>query len=344
MTKWNRQCHEVNINHDQMVELNKEGSLNLLIVDSLEKQIYSLAQNESKNISSGYKLTKRKIIALGVLGVSFYFGINESWGWLGIGLIAAVIIVLKKENNNTNIIDLAIKDAEFFERVKEMKGWTFQIEEGKEKEYLVRPAEEDNDDESGNSNEVEEENSDDDDEIDKDFVKWVDKRVKAYGDLVEADPGSTIDIVDTSELPYPKEEMLDALIVMVILGEDVDISALSMAALDLANYQDNVGPKRLGATGFSTPDLLEIGASISKYEQMNEKEKNALKNTITGNENEEEQQRYTEFEALVFKETQTIEEKLELAVKLRHSSHSDRLKGVYTLTNLPKSITGKKDL
>ena len=67
---------------------------------------------------------------------------------------------------------------------------------------------------SENSNEVEEENSDDDDEIDKDFVKWVDKRVKAYGDLVEADPGSTIDIVDTSELPYPKEEMLDALIVM----------------------------------------------------------------------------------------------------------------------------------
>ena len=147
MTKWNFQSDEVNLTHDQMVELNKEGSLNLIIVDSLEKQIDSLAQNESKNISSGYKLTKRKIIALGVLGVSFYFGINESWGWLGIGLIAAVIIVLKKENNNTNIIDLAIKDAEFFERVKEMKGWTFQIEEGKEKEYLVRPAEEDNDDE-----------------------------------------------------------------------------------------------------------------------------------------------------------------------------------------------------
>ena len=122
MTKWNFQSDEVNLTHDQMVELNKEGSLNLIIVDSLEKQIDSLSQNESKNISSGYKLTKRKIIALGVLGVSFYFGINESWGWLVIGIIAAAIIVLKKENNNTKIIDLAIKDAEFFERVKEMEG------------------------------------------------------------------------------------------------------------------------------------------------------------------------------------------------------------------------------
>ena len=51
MTKWNRRCDEVNLTHDQMVELNKEGSLNLIIVDSLEKQIDSLSQYESKNIT-----------------------------------------------------------------------------------------------------------------------------------------------------------------------------------------------------------------------------------------------------------------------------------------------------
>ena len=336
MEKWNYRSYEVYLTHDQMIELYKDGLLELRIDSSLINKVLELAKNDLKKVTSWYELTPRPTVALVVLGISVYFGINDSLGWLGIGIMVAAMIVVFKPIYTEKLIDLAMIDAEFFEKVNEIEGWIFQIEEGKEKEYLIHPAEEDDDDESENSNEVEEENSDDDDEIDKDFVKWVDKRVKAYGDLVEADPGSTIDIVDTSELPYPKEEMLDALIVMVILGEDVELEALGMAALDLANYQDNVGPKRLGVTGVSTPDLLEIGASISKYEQMNEKEKNALKNTITGNENEEEQQRYTEFEALVFKETQTIEEKLELAVKLRHSSHSDRLKGVYALTNLPK--------
>ena len=67
---------------------------------------------------------------------------------------------------------------------------------------------------------------------------------------------------------------------------------------------------------------------------MNEKEKK----TFTGT--EEEQKKYAKFEALVLKETQIITEKLELAEKLRESSDADRLKGVYALTNLPKSITG----
>jgi len=68
MTKWHYQCDEVNLTHDQMVELIEEEALNLLIVDSLEKQIDSFAKKESKNISSGNKLTRRKIVALGVLG------------------------------------------------------------------------------------------------------------------------------------------------------------------------------------------------------------------------------------------------------------------------------------
>ena len=39
MTKWNYRCDEVNLTHDQMLELNKDGSLELSIVGSLEGQI-----------------------------------------------------------------------------------------------------------------------------------------------------------------------------------------------------------------------------------------------------------------------------------------------------------------
>ncbi len=39
MTKWNYRCDEVNLTPDQMLELNKDGSLELSIVGSLEEQI-----------------------------------------------------------------------------------------------------------------------------------------------------------------------------------------------------------------------------------------------------------------------------------------------------------------
>ena len=43
--------------------------------------------------------------------------------------------------NTKKLLDLAMRDAEFFSRVREMKGWIFHIEEDKEKEYLVHQAE-----------------------------------------------------------------------------------------------------------------------------------------------------------------------------------------------------------
>ena len=141
MTKWQHDCDEVNLTHYQMIELNKDGFLNLSIKPSLETQIERLANKDLKKITSGYELTPRHVIALGVLGVSVYFGINDSLGWLVIGLVAVVIIAIGKSGNTENPLDLAMRDAEFFNRVRDVKGWIFHIEEDKEKEYLVHQAE-----------------------------------------------------------------------------------------------------------------------------------------------------------------------------------------------------------
>ena len=70
MTKWKKQCHEVNLTHDQMIVLNKDGSLNLEIEPSLENKILELAKNDLKKITWGYKFTTGHIVALGVLSIS----------------------------------------------------------------------------------------------------------------------------------------------------------------------------------------------------------------------------------------------------------------------------------
>ena len=150
MTNWQHNCDEVNLTHDQMIELNKDGFLNLSIIPSLETQIEQLAKKEFKKITSGYGLTSRNVIALGVLGVSVYFGINDSLGWLVIGLVAVTIIFFYKSVNTKKLLDLAMRDAEFFNSVRDVKGWIFHIEEDKEKEYLVHQAEKEVHDENKN--------------------------------------------------------------------------------------------------------------------------------------------------------------------------------------------------
>ena len=363
MTKWNFQSDEVNLTHDQMVELNKEGSLNLIIVDSLEKQIDSLSQYESKNINSGYKLTKRKIIALGVLGVSFYFGINESWGWLVIGIIAAAIIVLKKGNNNTNFIDLAIKDADFFEKVKEIEGWIFQIEEGKEKEYLNHPAEEDvtEDDVSEENDSIDEDEAeklDDAEEIDdedvryptnadeiKSFVNWVEKILGDFADYVEKSKITPNNIVDTSELPHAKDEIFLAHFAKATLVEDEEIIPLVKAnTLALADHQENVGPKQLSAVGVDYSEISNVFETLpdidtAKKEGLSEEDSNKLVEFASKvNLTEEETKRYEEFKELVDEDISRYYSLIDYAEGLREKSFEHKIFFIFGFAHKLESI------
>jgi len=277
MTKWNYRCDEVNLNHDQMIELNKDGLLKLIIAESLEKQIVSLVKEEFekkeiKNISSGYKLTKGKIIAFGVLCVSLYLCIIGEWAWLWGVIIAIGFIVhdiIPAGMNTENIIDLAIKDAEIFEKIKEMEGWIFQIEEGKEKEYLIHPIEEDDEDEESNE---EDENLDDEDYYSgqwfpdsKLFGQWIQKRVKDFGKCISKDQLLKNEILDASELPHPKEEIILALYTQVIfLPNEEAIPALKTSTLNLADYQENVGPKKLTILESNTKRYEEFKELVDK--------------------------------------------------------------------------------
>ena len=376
MTKWNYRCDEVNLNHDQMIELNKDGLLKLIIAESLEKQIVSLVKEEFekkeiKNISSGYKLTKGKIIAFGVLCVSLYLCIIGEWAWLWGVIIAIGFIVhdiIPAGMNTENIIDLAIKDAEIFEKIKEMEGWIFQIEEGKEKEYLVHKDNKDDGDENENldedqeeyldrddyeeSEEDEDEDQNDNNEMTKDpqlFSKWLDKRVNDYGTYM-VDNHTAVDIVDSSELPHPKEEILDAIIASVILDQDGEsIGAMNAAALELAYHQENVGPERLSMLGVNTSEFMELSKSMLakvnvdpekiEKEGFSEEETDLLtehaKKTAP---TEDGEKKYEEFKVLVHLDTITICDKLEQANKLRESSYLEKLKGISALTNIPKYL------
>ena len=375
MTKWNYRCDEVNLTYDQMLELKKAGLLNLSIEASIEKQIEKLYDESClKNTTPKYSFTRKHWVALGILGLSGYFSVTDDSPWWFFGLVAALIIIFYKQDITEKIIELGMNDEEFFEKVKEIEGWKFSIEEGNEKEFLVHIDKKDDEDENVNidedkeeyldrddyeeEEEEEEEQEEDHDEMTQDthlLGKWLDKRVNDYGTYM-VDNHTSVDIVDSSELPHPKEEILDAIIASVILDQDGEsIGELSYAALELAFHQENVGPKRLSLLGVSSSEFMELSKSMVakvnidpekiEKEGFSEKEtdlimEHAKKTAPT----EDGEKKYEEFKVLVDKETQTISEKLELATKLRESSDEEKLKGISALTNIPKYIRSEKHM
>ena len=128
--------NNLNITHAEMLQMVKEGSLILGINDNISAGILN---------GDGFKTTRWNLpyfnfikwISFGILGCSIYLSIASNWWWIVVGFFVAVIIWgANKRGGSENLIDAAMIDCEFYERVKELGGWIYQVDESaiKEKE------------------------------------------------------------------------------------------------------------------------------------------------------------------------------------------------------------------
>lgn len=80
--------------------------------------------------------------------------------------------------------------------------------------------------------------------------------ISEYGSYIENHP-PVGEIRDVSELPYPKEEILDAITLEIVReNNDQTVAAMKACAIMLADFQENVGPKPLTMLGISTSEML----------------------------------------------------------------------------------------
>jgi hypothetical protein len=86
----------------------------------------------------------------------------------------------------------------------------------------------------------------------------VDESVRIAGDFgvyLEQNPVG-LEIVDEKELPHPKDKILNAIRVLLLVQSDPKIrDALCAAALSLASFQPNIGKERLHPLGFDITSL-----------------------------------------------------------------------------------------
>ncbi len=69
------------------------------------------------------------IVALLGLLYSIYLSFTSHWWWFLIGLLGYTIIVRANSGaNQTNLLDAAMIDGDFYERTAQLGGWTFRMD------------------------------------------------------------------------------------------------------------------------------------------------------------------------------------------------------------------------
>jgi hypothetical protein len=130
-------CQTISLSYDQMVSLRKSGHLNLGINNNLAAQI-SAARVGSEKTTASAAHTFWRLVALGVAACGIYFSFTSHWWWSIIGIIGAIVISKANQQGNAeNVLDAAMIDPDFYERVRKINGWQYQIDEASAAPYRL---------------------------------------------------------------------------------------------------------------------------------------------------------------------------------------------------------------
>lgn len=118
--------------HEELVTLREKNLVNLAIANDIANLVSS---NKSLSptkttASAAYKFWN--FIALAVFLLGIYKGVTDSIWFIFLGLIASGVIgSSNKKGNSENLLDAAIIDKEFYEKVLLLKGWMYHFDEEK---------------------------------------------------------------------------------------------------------------------------------------------------------------------------------------------------------------------
>lgn len=128
-------CRTINPPHDQMVSLRKSGHLNLGIDNNLATQISAARAGSNKTTASAAH-TFWHLVALGVAIYGIYLSFTSHWWWFIVGFVGAIVISKANQKGNAeNVLDAAMIDRDFYERVRNINGWQYQIDEAEAQKY-----------------------------------------------------------------------------------------------------------------------------------------------------------------------------------------------------------------
>ncbi len=130
-------CNEVNISHKQLLKLRDNNQARLIIDNILAIDILTKNHLRPGNTYL-YTFLILSIFAIGVLGFSIYLSFSNSWWWFIPGILISFIIWnANRKSVSDNLVDEALRDESFYDKIKKIKGWMYQIDPNDAKKYLI---------------------------------------------------------------------------------------------------------------------------------------------------------------------------------------------------------------
>lgn len=127
---------ELNMRYDDFLHLRNAGKVRLGI------------DNEVAFKVTHSKLMPKRSSAVGAMGLwgwvgvvvlfgSIYLSFTSAWWWFIPGLaLASLLHVSNKQANSSNLLDLGQSDADFYERLRVLGLWQYQMEEADAAQFL----------------------------------------------------------------------------------------------------------------------------------------------------------------------------------------------------------------
>ncbi len=131
-------CRDVSLTHSQMLELRNAGQLNLGINNDLATQISSLRGTGPRQTTASTAFHFWSWIAVGVFIYSIYLSFTSAWWWFIPGFVVMRIEwSANKKGTSENLLDAAMIDQDFYERVRTMGGWLYQMESSQAEKFTT---------------------------------------------------------------------------------------------------------------------------------------------------------------------------------------------------------------
>jgi len=123
-------CSEVDIPYPEFIRLRSAGRINLGVDNALAAQISNISPMfEGSGVAAAFHFWIW--VAVGVFVYSIYDSVTSErwWAFIAGALFGFIILKVNKTSNAENLLDRAMRDETFYEQVREMGGWRYEIDE-----------------------------------------------------------------------------------------------------------------------------------------------------------------------------------------------------------------------
>ena len=127
---------EITIPYEDMLAMRKAGKLNLGMNENIATKVADDKRYAPKSIKTNLAMHFWSWVAVGQFIYAIYESITRIW-WIFIPSFFLMFVIHRanKKGTSQNLLDEAMTDRDFYERVREADGWLYELNEDEAEQF-----------------------------------------------------------------------------------------------------------------------------------------------------------------------------------------------------------------